>query len=113
MVDHTDSLQNVIHKWRQKNFPNGNADDQLLGVVEEVGELAHARLKMKQGIRVNEDLIYKEMDAIGDIVIFLMGYRSYRNISLFHCIMEAWQEVKERDWVKNKETGNANNNTGL
>ena len=91
-------LQKEIHEWRKKNFPLGSDTQQLLGVVEEVGELSHSHLKQLQQIRVNEDHWANIKDTVGDIVIFLMGYCSYRQISLYDCIIEAWLNVKVRDW---------------
>lgn len=98
-------LQEATARWRDYNFPNHTADDQLMGMVEELGELAHARLKTKQGIRGDEDLPQLETDAIGDIIIYLCGYCTRRNISLAACISMAWWEVKDRDWIKYPTTG--------
>jgi len=43
----------------------------LLGLLEEMGEYAHAQLKMEQGIRgTKEEHLASQHDAIADIVIF-------------------------------------------
>ncbi len=77
-----DKLQEEIYKWKIRNFggKKKNGHENLLGVIEEVGELAHGILKKQQGIRMigNFDLVIK--DAIGDIFIFLMNYLSEMNI---------------------------------
>ena len=99
------TLQEEVHNWRNDNFPISNDTEMLLGVTEELGELAHAHLKQMQNIRVNENHNANIKDAIGDIVIFLMGYCSYRHLSLGACIIEAWLEVKDRNWKKNREIG--------
>ena len=100
-----DRLQELMHEWRQYNFPNADADQQLLGVFEECGELSHARLKTIQGIRKNENLVDLEIDAIGDIMVYLAGYCSYRGLSLGFCLERAWSEVKNRDWIKYPNNG--------
>jgi NTP pyrophosphatase (non-canonical NTP hydrolase) len=74
----TKKLQKEIYQWKLNNFGNkaGNGHQNLLGVIEEIGELAHAVLKKEQGIRNNEEHNDLMKDAIGDIFIFLMNYLS-------------------------------------
>lgn len=102
-----DDLQLLTESWRSRNFP-GQASDasrQLAGCMEELGELAHAWLKQDQGIRSDEDLQDKEVDAIGDLLIYLCGYCSSRGLNLRIAAHQAWKEVSERDWIKWPETG--------
>jgi NTP pyrophosphatase (non-canonical NTP hydrolase) len=95
-----ENLQRQLHEWRQLNFPNSDAAQQLLGVVEEVGELSHAVLKQIQGIRGDEQLHENEMkDAIGDIVVSLAGFCSYKGWSLWEIYDDTANFVLERDWV--------------
>jgi len=67
------------HKtWEDKNFPNDDERNSLfrttLGVLEELGELAHARLKREQGIRGEESQhVADEQDAVGDMTVYLLG----------------------------------------
>jgi NTP pyrophosphatase (non-canonical NTP hydrolase) len=98
-------LQYMTEEWRNYNFPDHTAEDQFLGMTEELGELAHAYLKMKQGIRTGENHAALEMDAIGDFIIYLCGYCSARGFMLSTCIGRAWSEVKDRDWIKYPRTG--------
>ena len=151
--------------WEAKNFPDSTADDNILGIIEEIGELAHAILKQKQGIRTNENHTADIRDAVADIMIFLLGYVRKRKsdlvlgieceediepVNLMHYLStlsvkagfiardregrylqgdlfsiiaslqqisahfsfdflenlnQVWEEVKQRDWSKNKETG--------
>lgn len=68
-------LQAETKNWRDRNFPNQSSGDQLLGVIEEVGELSHSYLKGKQSIRgTHEEHYANAKDAVGDIMIYLMGY---------------------------------------
>lgn len=105
-VNSFSELQAVAAEWRSRNFPGIDmANDSLIGMMEELGELAHAYLKQKQNIRTGEDLRAKEEDAIGDILIFMCGYCSGRDISLFEAVNRCWQEVKDRDWLAYPENG--------
>lgn len=66
------------NQWVKTNFPDQEpGTDSVFGVMEEVGELAHAHLKQKQGIRMNEDHDAKAKDAIGDVIIYLLGVMNY------------------------------------
>jgi NTP pyrophosphatase (non-canonical NTP hydrolase) len=101
-------LQLDLHRWRQRNFPNANATQQLLGVVEEVGELAHAHLKQIQGIRgTPEEHDAAIKDAVADIVIYLLGYCSYRGLGLSSVLQQTATEVMKRDWLGNPDDGYA------
>lgn len=97
------TLQEVQRRhalWLQHNFGSRVEPYRpLLGVVEEVGELAHAHLKEVDGIRgTREELQLKGKDAVGDIVHFLAGYCTTRGWSLEECVGYAWESIKDRDW---------------
>lgn len=98
-------LQNDVGDWSHKNFGNQPSYRPLLGVAEEVGELCHSHLKTEQGIRTAENHQAKKCDAVGDIVIYLADYCYRENISLNECVADAWEEVRKRDWTKNKKQG--------
>lgn len=105
-LEELDRLQSTIAHWRSYNFPNHSPWEQLLGVVEEIGELAHSELKAQQGIRGSaEKHEAAAKDAVGDLLIFLMGYLQKRGWKLSECLLQAWDEVKDRDWVKYPDTG--------
>jgi len=95
-------LQEEQRPWVKHNFPGRKPYFPLLGVMEEVGELAHAHLKAEQGIRGStEELNAKAQDAIGDIVVFLADYCSANGYDFQEIIEQVWAEVKERDWKAN------------
>lgn len=97
-------IQNAT--WTAHNFPNKQPEDPLLGVVEEVGELAHAHLKMKQGIRgTPEEHHAAKVDAIGDIMIYLSDYCNQNKIDLEEAVVTAWKEVRARDWQRYPHNG--------
>lgn len=100
-------LQKEVKEWTGRNFPNAEPVDPVLGVAEEIGELCHAILKMKQGIRMSEGHHYNAIDAIGDIVIYLADVCNKYNWDLDTCIEIAWNEVKKRDWKNDPDKGKA------
>jgi len=109
-------LQAEMKRWVEYNFTETNSVEQFLGVVEEVGELAHAIVKLHQGIRGDaETLEAEERDAIGDIVIFLMNYCNFRGYDFEKIVALTWENVvSKRDWRQNKLTGgsSAHGDTG-
>jgi len=98
-------LQAQQRPWVRHNFGDRPAHHPLLGVQEEVGELAHAHLKMEQGIRANESHDEDAKDAVGDIVIFLADYCEARGWSFQDIVEFVWEGVRMRDWIKYPENG--------
>src|SRR5690606_9697949 len=89
-----DEVQGLHHQWLDHNFPGQTGTEwpgergwePLLGVVEEVGELAHAHLKATQGIRgTREELRAEAADAVGDVVIYLLSYCNATGLNLGDC----------------------------
>lgn len=99
-------LQQEASQWAKKNFPDAKPYQPLLGVAEEIGELCHAHLKAEQGIRnsTHED----KVDAVADIVIFLLHYCTLNDIDIDSAVQETWAKVSKRDWTKNKVNGETN-----
>jgi len=118
-------LQTEVSEWSQHNFGNQSSVNPLLGVGEEIGELAeevehasnlililgrlhHAYLKRGQDIRRTENHSAAIRDAVGDIIIYLLDFCHRENVSLERCVIDAWNEVSKRDWVaERKSTGRA------
>lgn len=100
-----EDLQKQIEDWNDHNFPNSEPWMKVFGVMEELGELCHAYLKQVQGIRVTEDHRAKKIDAVGDIVVFLVGYCLNDGIDFSVAVEETWKKVQKRDWVHNKVDG--------
>ena len=101
-------LQEQHAEWLSHNFPDQQPHDGLLGLTEEVGELAHAHLKYYQGIRGIGQVQYllEAGDAIGDIVIYLASYCNTNGFNLQEEVEKAWGQVSQRDWINNPESGN-------
>lgn len=100
------SIQLDLKLWKLHNFPASDDRDQLLGIVEELGELAHAILKLRQGIRgtpAEHEAAAK--DAVGDLFIFLTNFCSARDWVLEDIIHDTVATVLRRDWQANKQSG--------
>lgn len=98
-------LQSEQREWVDHNFPERADYYHLLGMMEELGELSHARLKQLEKVRDNGDLVMKEMDAIGDLIIFLLGYCNDRDFDLQNIVESTWEHVKQRDWRRFPKNG--------
>jgi NTP pyrophosphatase (non-canonical NTP hydrolase) len=99
-------LQEEQKKWVQHNFPGFLDYYPLLGAVEELGELAHAHLKMVQGIRgTREEHLEKAQDAIGDVIIYLSNYCTAMGFDFQKILETTWDEVKQRDWKRFPKDG--------
>jgi hypothetical protein len=76
MIDWSQLLEER-NVWVAKNFPNPSMPspgESLLGMNEELGELAHAHLKEAQNIRgTPEEHQAEARDAIGDYTIYALG----------------------------------------
>jgi NTP pyrophosphatase (non-canonical NTP hydrolase) len=76
-------FQQEVDEWSRQNFGSSPAWQPLMGLLEEVGELAHAYLKRAQGIRgTKEEHDAAERDALGDIMVFLAHYCCRRGIAM-------------------------------
>ncbi|MBW3545454.1 MAG: hypothetical protein KY428_07645 [Bacteroidetes bacterium] len=104
-------LQTENREWVMRNFgvSRPNATEfwkPVLGVMEELGELSHALLKRSQGIRGSyEEHTEKAKDAIADATVFLADVCSALGFDYQEIVETAWNEVKQRDWTKNKNNG--------
>jgi NTP pyrophosphatase (non-canonical NTP hydrolase) len=99
-------LQFEVAEWGRRNFPNALPYQPLLGAQEEIGELAHAHLKMEQGIRGTRlEHIDAKCDAVADCVIFLAHYCELNGLEFSVLVEEVWNQVKQRDWIKFPKNG--------
>jgi len=98
------SLQEEVAVWTHKNFDNQEPFEPLLGAVEELGELSHHWLKRFQGIRGSAEMHRKEeIDAVGDVVIYLMSFCDLNGYDFHNCVKRAWMEVRDRNWKANPD----------
>lgn len=106
MID-LDEIQTEHNQWQRETFPAATAEDKLLGLVEEVGELCHAHTKGKQQNKYTPDQVQRmKKDAAGDIFFFLLGFCSFEGIPIEDVINDTWQEVRERKYEKLEDVEN-------
>jgi NTP pyrophosphatase (non-canonical NTP hydrolase) len=120
-------IQEEIRAWALYNFEGarlGNFDQSFKGMVEEYGELfeevislllmgrflsklAHGLLKLEQGIRGSKEEHEKRIrDAVGDLLVYTADFCNRRKMGpMLKILEETWNEVRERDWTKNKKDG--------
>lgn len=107
-----DNLQDELAPWVEKNFPHTYPAGvlpyrPLLGIVEEVGELAHSHLKQEQGIRgTPEEHETAGKDALADIFVYMCDYATQRGWDVHETVEHVWRKVvSKRDWTQNKING--------
>lgn len=96
--------QRELNEWQKKNFGVSQVEDMVLGMAEEVGELAHWILKRKQGIREASnggDCKEEIADAFADVVVFGIQAMSYEGIDAEKAFSNTVKEVLARDFVNN------------
>ena len=107
-LDDLRRLQDEVGEWSRENFGEEQPDIYpLMGAVEEVGELHHSVLKQLQGIRLEEEDVGEEaeLDAVGDIIVYLADFCERRDLSLAEAVELAWYgEVKDREWDSDVNT---------
>lgn len=89
-------IQSEMVGWLSKNFPDQSFWHPLLGMVEEVGELSHHVLKREQKVRNDEDHDSEIVDALGDIIIYMINFSVSQNINLSEAIRTTWSMVRKR-----------------
>lgn len=100
-------LQDEHKPWNERNFPGHEDYFLLLGVMEELGELAHSHLKNLVGIKgTPKEHQDNKIDAIGDIVIFLAEYCNASGIDFQSAVQNTWDKVRSRDYNKMREENN-------
>lgn len=108
MEGNVKELQDELHAWRMYNFPDCTPEDQFMGMVEEMGEIAHAMLKWKQGIRIENSIeaTSKVRDGVADLTIFMMGLCSLFGWDFMELVASvARDEVMHRDWIRYPKNG--------
>jgi NTP pyrophosphatase (non-canonical NTP hydrolase) len=88
-------FQKEHRDWQVPNFGEPDPFEMHVGLVEELGELSHSILKMRQGIRGTKEEHYLAMeDAVGDMVIYYTGCWLKK---LLHLLV-LWHRVASSDF---------------
>ena len=104
--------QDEITEWSNKNFGvvlNSQIPyrvSSFLGMVEEMGEIAHSILKLTQGIRGETSTHIEGIkDGIADLLIFLLDFCGRNGMDAESLLNDVWAKVKLRDWTKDRLKG--------
>lgn len=76
-----------VSRWhRDRNLIDGSTDkDQALKLLQELGELSDSICKGKD---ISDD--------IGDMLVVMINIVERNNLTLTHCLQEAWMDIKDR-----------------
>lgn len=92
------TMQAQVNEWVTRNFDNSELSA-VVGMVEEVGELCRAVVKMEQGIRGTREEWFAEIrKETGDVFIKLCDIARFYEFDLADAIEERWAKVSQRDW---------------
>ena len=98
-----DDLQARIDVWHRANFGELSDIFVITKLTEEVGEAAHAAVRMYHGLQgksVDPESVMHLRDALGDIVFVLMNLANNHGWSLDNIIHEVADEGLARDYTK-------------
>ena len=81
-------ITSKVEQWFiDRNLQSLNGAGQIVKLTEEVRELEDAFISDDRA---------EEIDAVGDIMVVLIGYCLQRNLSLQGCLETAYEEIKDR-----------------
>ena len=81
-------LINKVEQWFvDRNLHSLNGAGQLVKLSEEVRELEDAFISDDRA---------EEIDAVGDILVVLIGYCMQRDLDIVYCLGSAYEEIKKR-----------------
>ena len=83
-----EQLIDKVEQWFiDRNLHTLNGAGQLTKLTEEVRELEDAFIS---------DDKTEEIDAVGDILVVLIGYCMQRDLDIQECLASAYEEIKDR-----------------
>lgn len=82
MLEILNRIQSEQVEWVNKNFSDRQDWNPALGLIEELGELAHAVLKDVQNVRIDQDHFEGRKDSVGDIMIYMSDFCTAMGIGL-------------------------------
>lgn len=104
-VDYLESYEGTTHTIQEliplvqqwfvdREIDEGNGDGQIEKLQEEVEELVDAH---------EYDDAFEIRDAVGDIIVVLIGYCLQTGLDIVHCLDGAYNEIKDRTGKVNKD----------
>ncbi len=95
-------FQTTVADWAKGAFKDHRADDSLLHLTSEIGELSQAFL---DNINKNDGGFERMKDAVADILIGLCDFASLCAIDIAEEVTARWEEIKDRDFEKDPRYG--------
>ena len=90
-----DQLIKQVEQWSiDKGLDKGNSFTQYAKSSEEMGEVAAALCR-------ND--IDELRDGIGDVIVTLVILAQQNNMTLYECLEQAYEEIKDRTGVMSKD----------
>ena len=88
-------LINKVEQWFvDRNLHSLNGAGQLVKLTEEVRELEDAFISDDRA---------EEIDAVGDIMVVMIGYCMQRDLDIMECLASAYEEIKDRKGRVNEQ----------
>lgn len=93
------SLQKYFaEKCKQRGFENETAQDAMLLMVEEVGELARS-IRKHSGIKIDaKEKIYAIEEELADVLIYLLHISNILGLDLEESLWKKEEENEKRIW---------------
>lgn len=89
-------IKNVEQWFVDRNLDSLDGTGQLSKLQEEVDELKEAFWKQSATDEHSVDYRCEEEDAVGDIMVVLIGYCMQKNIDITQALQLAYNEIKDR-----------------
>lgn len=89
-------IENVEQWFVDRNLDSLDGTGQLSKLQEEVDELKEAFWKQYATDDHSVDYRCEEEDAVGDIMVVLIGYCMQRDIDIIEALQLAYSEIKDR-----------------
>lgn len=88
-------ITSKVEQWFiDRNLQSLNGAGQLVKLTEEVRELEDAFISDDRA---------EEIDAVGDIMVVLIGYCMQRDLDIMDCLASAYEEIKDRKGKVNEQ----------
>lgn len=104
MID-LNGYQRQINEWQDRNFGPQTTETMVLGMMEEIGEVARYLVKRRNRIRSEVSQPGTVPHEIGDVIVFALQVLTNEGWEAERVLGETFERVLARDWKLNPENG--------
>lgn len=109
MID-IEEYQKRLKDWQILHFGSSPPEWLTVGMMEELGEMAHTLLKYQQGIREHREKDVEKFkkqlaDDFGDVVVYGMQVLTHFGINAEDAMRDTFEHVLKRDWTAHRLEG--------